>query len=92
MADHVSALKRNRQSLKRQARNRQVRARIRTFVRKAREALEGSDAAVATAAARTAESELARAARKGVLHPRTASRRASRLAKQAAAKAAPAKS
>ncbi|MBK7975665.1 MAG: 30S ribosomal protein S20 [Deltaproteobacteria bacterium] len=89
MADHVSALKRNRQSLKRQARNRQVRARIRTFVRKAREAIEGTDVAVATTAARTAESELARAARKGVLHRKTAARRASRLAKQAAAKASP---
>ncbi|MFN7952544.1 MAG: 30S ribosomal protein S20 [bacterium] len=86
MADHVSALKRNRQSLKRQARNRKVRARVRTFVKKAREALEESDAPAAVAAARTAESELARAARKGVVHPRNAARRAGRLARQAAAK------
>lgn len=84
MANHKSALKRIRQNARRQARNRNVRTEVRSYVKKARQALEGGDAVVAQGAAREAESLLARAARKGVLHPRNAARRASRLARQAA--------
>ncbi len=88
MADHASALKRNRQSIKREARNRAVRARVRTYVKKARAAIEEGDAGAAVTAARQAQSELAIAARKGVVHWKNAARRSGRLARQSAKKAA----
>jgi small subunit ribosomal protein S20 len=78
MAHHPSAKKRHRQSLKRQARNKHVRSTVRNAVAKAREAgAEGAEGAAAYA--RDAERLLRRAASKGVVHPKTASRTASRL-------------
>jgi small subunit ribosomal protein S20 len=82
---HKSAIKRNRQNAKRQERNRIVRSRVKTEVRKVREAVASNDAAAAEAELRQAVKDLSKAASKGVLHPRNASRRIARLSKRVAA-------
>ena len=79
MANIASARKRARQLIKRTERNKMRRSRYRTGVRKVEEALASSDAEAAMEALRDAQSELARAGRKRVIHPKTASRKISRL-------------
>ena len=81
MAHHKSAKKRARQTLKRRARNRHVLTTLRTAVKKARTALEGDDAEATQAAIRGAEGQLRRAASKGVIPAKRASRQISRLAR-----------
>lgn len=81
MANHKSALKRARQSEKRATRNMNIKSRMRTFIRKYREALESGDASAAQTSLRQAESEIRRAATKGVIPKERASRSISRLAK-----------
>jgi small subunit ribosomal protein S20 len=53
---------------------------MRTSVRKVEEAIASGDQSAATAAFQAAQPELMRAAQKGVLHKKTASRKVSRLA------------
>ncbi len=79
MARHKSAEKRARQSVKRAARNSAVESRVKTQVRAFREALESGDKSKIDAALLSATRELQKAASKGVLHKRNASRRVSRL-------------
>ncbi|MFM7144213.1 MAG: 30S ribosomal protein S20 [Alphaproteobacteria bacterium] len=86
MANHPSAVKRHRQSEKRAERNRVVRSRVRTGVKRARTAIEAGDPGAAAAVA-SATRDLDKAATKGVIHRNNASRRKARLAR-AAAKAA----
>lgn len=81
---HKSAIKRNRQNEKRNERNRVVRSRVKTDVRKVREAVDRKDAAAADTELRQAIKELSKAASKGILHPRNASRRIARLSKRVA--------
>jgi small subunit ribosomal protein S20 len=87
MANHKSALKRIRQNEKRRIHNRTFRNRARTFVKKARTAIRANNPDVATAeeATRLAVKDLDMAASKGIIHPRNAARRKSRLMKQLAA-------
>ena len=85
MANTRSAIKRIRQNEKRRVRNRVYRGRARTFVKRARLALESGDVEVARTATMQAVSELDKAAQKGVLHDNNASRRKGRLMKQLAA-------
>jgi small subunit ribosomal protein S20 len=80
MAHSVSARKRIRQNEKHAARNRPIRTRITRSVRDAREAIEDGDAE-AGEFVREAHAALDVAARKGVIHKNSASRRKSRLAK-----------
>lgn len=82
MANHKSAQKRIRQTAKRQARNREIRSRTRTLVKRFRLAAEGGDAAAAVDHLRAAERAIRRAASKGVIPARRASRTVSRLAKR----------
>ena len=79
MANHASAEKRNRQRIKRTARNRADKSKLRTEIKKARTTVKASPAD-ATAAVRTATSELDRAAAKGTIPRRRASRLAGHLA------------
>ncbi len=83
MATHKSAQKRARQALRRRARNRQVRSRVRTAVKAAREAIGSGKPEVVTESLRSAEGLLRRAASKGVIPKKRASRQVSRLAKAA---------
>ncbi|MBY0277147.1 30S ribosomal protein S20 [Candidatus Binatia bacterium] len=84
MANHPSAEKRHRQSVKRAARNQAVRSHVRTEVKKLRTLVGQSDAANAREALPKVASTLDKAASKGVLHKNAAARRISRLAKQVA--------
>jgi small subunit ribosomal protein S20 len=91
MANHKSAKKCIRQTVRRTEVNRQRVSRVRTFVKKAEMDLGmHQQAAVSTEAAAmtsvvAAESELMRAAQKGVLSKKAASRKVSRLVKRAKA-------
>ena len=82
MANHKSALKRARQSQKRHLRNQDVKSRMRTFVKRFRLAIETGDASDAETKLRQAEREIRRAATKGVIPRRRASRSVGRLARQ----------
>jgi small subunit ribosomal protein S20 len=80
MANTAQSKKRARQSEARYAVNKARRSRIRTFLRKVEEALASGDQAVAAAALKVAQPELARGVSKGVLHKNTVARKMSRLA------------
>jgi len=82
LANIKSQIKRNKQNEKRRVRNRVYRGRARTFIAKARVALNGTDADAAKSATMEAISELDRAAQKGVIHKNNAARRKSRLMKR----------
>jgi small subunit ribosomal protein S20 len=79
MANHPSAEKRNRQRLVRAERNQAVRSSLRTAVKKARAAIATGDIAAAKAPVAAASIALAKAASKGVVHLRAASRTTSRI-------------
>jgi len=85
LANIKSAKKRNRQNEKRRLLNRVYRGSTRTYIARARVAIEGQDAEAATAATMVAISALDKAAQKGVIHKNNAARRKSRLMKQLAA-------
>ena len=79
MANSLQAKKRIRRNERRAAINKSRVSRIRTFVRKAEEAIAAGDAAKAKDAVRVAEGELMRGVSKGVMHKNTAARKVSRL-------------
>lgn len=79
MSNHVSALKRTRQTKRRTEHNRANRTRIRTSLRAMREALTKGDSAAAQAQYRETVSALDKSVQKGVIHGNTASRYKSRL-------------
>ncbi|HEU5351163.1 MAG TPA: 30S ribosomal protein S20 [Terracidiphilus sp.] len=79
MANHVSALKRARQTETRTAVNRANRTRVRTSLRALREAITKGDLKAAQAQYRETSSLLDKSVQKGVLHDNTASRYKSRL-------------
>lgn len=85
MANTKSAIKRHRQSLKRKERNIFWTSVSKGAVKKARAAIAEKDPAKINETLRAAEKMLRKAVSKGVLHPRNASRRISRLATAAAA-------
>lgn len=79
MANIKSAKKRALQNPKRRLLNRRYISGSRTAIKKAQSAIEAGDMDVAEEAVREACSMLDRAAGKGVIHPRNAARRKSRL-------------
>lgn len=84
MANHASAEKRNRQRITRTARNKARVSAVRTFVKKVRAAIAAKDATAATTALRTAVEQLDKAATRGAVHPKAASRTIGRLSAQVA--------
>lgn len=80
MANHRSAQKRARQTLKRTARNTARLSRVKTALRSFRRAAQDTNREALDAAFLLATRELRKAASAGVLHKRNASRRVSRLA------------
>ena len=68
MANHPSALKRHRQSLKRRQRNRDAKSTIRTAIKKITQLLESGDKEAAKTHARLATKLFDKAAVHGVLH------------------------
>lgn len=79
MANHASAIKRHRQSLKAQARNKAMKTRIKNAVKNVRLALEQKNPEQAQASLLVATSVLDKAAGKKVIHWRCAARKVSRL-------------
>jgi small subunit ribosomal protein S20 len=81
MANHSSSKKAIRQIAKRTAVNKSRISKIRTFFKKAIEAITGSaQKSDAESAFKKAQSEIARGVKKGVLKKNTAARQVSRLA------------
>jgi small subunit ribosomal protein S20 len=80
MANTSSAKKAGRKIARREAVNGKRITRVRTFVRKVDEAIASGNQEAATAAFNAAQPELMRAASKGVIPKKTASRKVSRLA------------
>ncbi len=81
MAVHSSVIKRHRQSLKSRARNQETKSRIRTLIKKARQAIEIKDRDSAAIQLREVDRALNKAVSKGVFKSNTASRWLSRLAR-----------
>ena len=79
MANHLSALKRARQSDRRTARNRANTSALRTQLRELRETIAKGDKTAAEQTYRKTVSALDKAIQKGTLHENTASRYKSRL-------------
>lgn len=87
MAHHKSAKKRARQNPKRRARNRHVRTSLKGAIKSVRTAVAEGKSDDASTALRNAEGVIRRAASKGVISKKQASRRVSRLAKSVGASA-----
>ncbi len=81
MANHKSAIKRHKQSLAQQARNRANKTRVKNAVKFVRGALKDDDTAAAGSALQNAQAVLAKASGRGAIHWRNAARRVSRLAR-----------
>jgi small subunit ribosomal protein S20 len=82
LANHPSAWKRIRQSEKRYERNKLYRTRMRTFIKRVREQIALKDGEAASKTLQEATVVIAKAASKGVIHSKTASRNISRLTRQ----------
>lgn len=81
MANHKSAEKRARQTIKRTERNRFYRTRLKNITRAVRQAVEAKDKETALNALKIANKDIHSFVNKGFLKKETASRRVSRLAK-----------
>ncbi|MFP4315858.1 MAG: 30S ribosomal protein S20 [Desulfovibrionales bacterium] len=81
MANHRSAIKRHRQSLKARMRNKAVKTRVKNVSKSVRTAIEENDKQKAAEALKAATKALDKAASKKVIHKKTAARRISRLAR-----------
>ncbi len=88
MAHTLSARKRVRQTAKRRERNRDRKREIRLELKKLTAAIAGGDKAAAAAELKKAQQTLDRIATRGTIHPNTAARRKSKLAKKINALAA----
>ncbi len=77
-----SAIKKNRQSLKRKARNVHMLSLLKNIIKEADAAIKAQDVTKSLEILKIAESTLKRAASKGIIHKRTASRSVSRLSKR----------
>ena len=85
MANHTSAKKRNRQNAEHRIRNRATKGDLRTTGKKIRAAVAAGDTALAATLMKEAERAMSKAANKGVIHRKNASRNISRLAKTVSA-------
>jgi small subunit ribosomal protein S20 len=85
LANTASAKKRIRSSARKQERNRHFRTAARTYIKRTRLLLEQGQLEEAEKTAQQAASTLDKAARKGIIHRRNASRRKGRLMKAVAA-------
>ncbi|MDY6853104.1 MAG: 30S ribosomal protein S20 [Thermodesulfobacteriota bacterium] len=82
MANHKSAIKQNRQNEKRRKRNVMIKTYLKTMNKRVRKAAEIKDTQSANEALKKAISAFDKAASKGVIHKKTASRKISRLTKE----------
>lgn len=82
MANHKSALKRNRQNQLRRLRNRTNKSMMKTAVKKVLDAIEQNSADLAQEALKAAIPVIERTAVKGSIHKKNASRKVSRLTRR----------
>ncbi len=82
MANHKSAEKRNRQAQDRRLRNRMVRSKMKTAIRKLNEVIDTGNVEEARSALAAAVPVIAKTASKGTIHKKNASRKISRLTKR----------
>jgi small subunit ribosomal protein S20 len=82
VANHKSALKRAGQNERRRLRNKAVKTIVKNEIKAVRLATSQSSAQDTAARLNSAKSKIDKAAKKGVLHKRTAARKISRLAKR----------
>lgn len=82
MANHKSAAKRARQSVKKAVRNSATKGGVRTFEKKLRTAITTKNKDDAATALKEFSSKIAKAAQKGVIRAQTAARKISRLSIQ----------
>lgn len=82
MANHKSALKRNRQSQVRRLRNRASKSQMKTVVKEVLEAVTQQSMEKAQDALKSAIQVIDKIAGKGIIHRNTASRRISRLTRK----------
>jgi small subunit ribosomal protein S20 len=85
LANHKSAEKRARQSNKRRDRNSKAKSSVRTWEKKLRSAVSSKDAKVAQDLLREFTSRIDKAAQKGVVHVKAASRKVARISAQISA-------
>jgi len=81
LADHKSAVKRARQNEKRRLRNKSTKTRTKKIVKGVRLAVNEKSKEAALSELNTAKSIIDKAAKKGVIHKKTASRKISRLSR-----------
>lgn len=81
MANHKSALKRAKQSETKRLRNKAVKTRVKHMVKSVRQAAQKESQDSAAIQLNTAKSIIDKAAKKGVIHKKTAARKISRLSK-----------
>jgi small subunit ribosomal protein S20 len=79
VANHKSALKRTRQNINRRLRNKAVRTQVKSATKRLETKVVEKDLQLALDELKSAKSTIAKAAKKGVLHRNTASRKISRL-------------
>lgn len=79
MASHKSAIKRQKQTLKKQERNKSVKSMLKTLAKKVEQAVEAKSADSAKEALVKAMKAYDKAASAGIIHRTTASRKISRL-------------
>jgi len=84
VANIKSQIKRNKQNIKAHERNKAVKTRLKSAVRKFREAAEAGDKENAVTYGRDANKLLDKAASKGVIHKNQAANRKSAISKKAA--------
>jgi len=82
LAQHRSAMKRNRQNEKRRVRNRASRSEVKTQVKRLRTAIGEASAESARKLLPETVAQIDKAAKKGVIHRNTAARSKSRLTRQ----------
>ena len=81
MANHKSAIKRARQNEKRRIRNKSSKTRIKNIVKSVRQTVNEKSNEAALTELNIAKSIIDNAAKKGVIHRKTASRKISRLSR-----------
>jgi len=81
LANHKSALKRARQSETKRLRNKGNKTRVKNVIKEVRSAVAQNTGDQAVATLKAAKSAIDKAAKKGVIHKRTAGRKISRLSK-----------
>jgi small subunit ribosomal protein S20 len=82
MPIHRSVLKRERQNIKRRARNRRVKSEIKTFIKKTESAISEGDEERAKEIFSLCQKKLDKAAKRRIIHRNKSARLKSRLAKR----------